>query len=67
MQAPSPLLSQELVDRLRAIALEQVETLDQLEIALASGDVGQVIELARRLVELDHETTRDQAEVKKEQ
>jgi HPt (histidine-containing phosphotransfer) domain-containing protein len=59
MQAPPPLLSQELVDRLRRIALAQVETLDQLEAALAAGDTDQVIELAHRLVELEHQTVRD--------
>jgi hypothetical protein len=55
----APLLSPELVGRLRSIAMAQVETLDALEAALASGDTEQVIELARRLVELDHETTKD--------
>lgn len=46
-------LSADMLARIRALALEQVELMDQLEAALQADDTPRVKELARRIVDLE--------------
>ncbi len=49
------ILSNETLARVRALALEQVELMDELEAALQSDDQARVVELARQIVGLEKE------------
>jgi hypothetical protein len=51
-------LSLETLARIRALALEQVRLKDQLATALEAGDTPRVIELARRICDLEKEVTK---------
>ena len=48
-------LSPETLGRIRALALEQVHLMDELEQALLAGDQPRVMELARQIVGLEKE------------
>ncbi len=52
MQQPNA-LSTDMLARIRALALQQVELMDRLEDALQAGDTVRVVALARRLCDLE--------------
>ena len=48
----------ETLSRVRALALEQVEVMDALELAIDADDAPRVLELARTLIDLEREVKR---------
>jgi hypothetical protein len=50
---PQDVLSPDMLSRIRALALEQVAAMDELEAALIANDVPRVFALARRIVALE--------------
>jgi hypothetical protein len=50
-----PNISTETLGRVRALALEQVRLMDQLEAALDADDTPRVVEIARKLCALERE------------
>jgi hypothetical protein len=56
---PEPhVLSKETLARVRDLALEQVELVDQLDEALVANNIPRVIQLARRICDLEKEVTK---------
>lgn len=51
-------LSTDMLGRIRALALQQVEVMDELEAALQADDQPRVMELARRIVDLEKEVVK---------
>ena len=55
---PPHQLSEDVIVRIRSLALQQVELMDRLEQALQSGDDRRVIEAAREVVRMEQEVKR---------
>ncbi len=53
-----PTLSMDMLARIRALALEQVQLKDELQAALEAGDTARVVEVAKLICGLEQEIQR---------